>query len=332
MGLLDGMTDKTEEKPEEKSKVELLKTSDTQNPFISSTPRDITKGRELLKINGLNLTMRHAAGTVNTILKNVNAVIYDRVVPGECRGQIIGILGPSGVGKTKLFECISGLRTPEDTGNNNGNIHTGEVHILDNDEYETDLVPVKPGKVGVVMQQYPLFEWRTVQGNLMVALEGKKLSKKQKREKIIDILTKFKMQHTLSQYPRSLSGGQRQRIAISQQLLSAGHFLLMDEPFSGLDVLMVKEVLRVIKQVADMHEYNTIIVVSHDVASTMSIADTLWIMGRDRDDKGNVIQGAYVKQTFDLVEMGLAYQPRIKTIPAFRELQDKIENDIFPTL
>jgi polar amino acid transport system ATP-binding protein/sulfate transport system ATP-binding protein len=282
--------------------------------------------RALLKIKNLNLTMGG-----NPILKNVNAEIIDRITPGTTRGQIVGILGPSGVGKTKLFECISGLRTPEDTGSREGFAHTGSVTLLDRDDDDAPLVPVKPGKVGVVMQQYPLFDWRTVRGNLMVALEGKKMDKKQKLDRIAAMLDKFQLGDKGDHYPSQLSGGQRQRIAIAQQLLSAGHFLLMDEPFSGLDILMIKEVLSVIQQVADMHEYNTIIVVSHDIESTASIADTLWVMGRDRDERGKVVPGAYVKKTFDLVEMGLAYRPDIKSMPGFRDLRLDIER-IFPTL
>lgn len=307
----------------------LTQVSSTQEPPQESpTPVVPATGpRELLRINDLNLGIKGF-----DILKGVNASIIDRVTPGETRGQIVGILGPSGVGKTKLFECISGIRTAEDTGTDGGSKHTGEVLILDRDDVESHLVPVKPGRVGVVMQQYPLFEWRTVNGNLMVALEGTKLSKEEKQHRVNEILKKFQMQDRAKMYPCNLSGGQRQRVAIAQQLLSSGHFLLMDEPFSGLDVIMIKEVLSVIKQVADTHEYNTIIVVSHDIESTASIADTLWIMGRDRDRDNKIIPGARVKHVIDMVDRGLAYQPAIKSMPAFRELRLEIEEKIFPTL
>lgn len=275
---------------------------------------------ELMRINNLSLTLNGF-----DVLKNVNASITDIA----SHGQIIGIVGPSGVGKTKLFECISGLRTAEDTNVKNTNKFSGEVVILDKD---SKLVSVTPGRVGVVMQQYPLFEWRTVEGNLMVALEGKNLKKEEKHFRVNEILKKFQMQDRAKLYPCNLSGGQRQRVAIAQQLLCSGHFLLMDEPFSGLDVLMIKEVLSVIKEVADMHEYNTIIIVSHDIQSTASIADTLWIMGRDRDKDNKIIPGAYIKKTINMIELGLAYRPDIKAIPAFRDLLIEIEEKIFPIL
>ena len=98
----------------------------------------------------------------------------------------------------------------------------------------------------------------------------------------------------------------------------------MDEPFSGLDVNMQDEVCRLIGEVAAMDELTTIIVVTHDVEAAVTISDTIWLLGRDRDEAGAVIPGARVQHEYDLIERGLAWQPDIERRPAFRDLVEEI--------
>ena len=95
------------------------------------------------------------------------------------------------------------------------------------------------------------------------------------------LLKEFELEDKFNLYPAQLSGGQRQRCAIIQQILCSEHFLLMDEPFSGLDLLMLEKTCELITKVADMDDLNTIIVVTHDVTAACSVADHLWLMGRD---------------------------------------------------
>jgi ABC-type nitrate/sulfonate/bicarbonate transport system ATPase subunit len=119
------------------------------------------------------------------------------------------------------------------------------------------------------------------------------------------------------QYPHELSGGQRQRIAIIQQMLCNTHFILMDEPFSGLDVKMKHEVCRFIQEVAEVDEFNTTIFTTHDIETACMIADTVWVMGYDKDEKGQNIPGARIVQTFNLIERGLAWNPQALSHPNF---------------
>jgi polar amino acid transport system ATP-binding protein/sulfate transport system ATP-binding protein len=141
------------------------------------------------------------------------------------------------------------------------------------------------------------------------------------------LLKRFGLGSHAKRYPVQLSGGQRQRVAIAQQLLCSDHFLLMDEPFSGLDPLMVDEVVRLITEVGSMDEENTIIVVTHDIPAAISVADTLWLMGRERDEQGNIIPGARIVSTYDLIERGLAWQTNVTQLPEFaqcvREVRDR---------
>lgn len=268
----------------------------------------------------------------NQILKDINIEIKDIVRPGMTQGQIIGFLGPSGVGKTKFFEMLSGIipincpdgATPEQARKLN-RIATGKISI------GQKLEPVKLGNVGVVQQTYPLFENRTVFSNLDIAAAVKYTDAKERKDRVNDILTRFDLDKRKEFYPAKLSGGQRQRAAIAQQILCSNNFLLMDEPFSGLDPNMVKKVSNLIIEVANMNELNTIIIVSHDIQSTSAIADTLWVMGRDKDAKGNIIPGAKIKYEYDLIQRGLAWRPDIKRTSEFHELCDELDS-LFPNL
>ena len=112
-----------------------------------------------------------------------------------------------------------------------------------------------------------------------------------------------------------LSGGQRQRVAIAQQLLCSSHFLLMDEPFSGLDPLAKSAVCETLVDVSTTHELNTIIVVTHDIESAIRISDTLWLLGRNRDARGQPVGGASIQEIHDLAGMGLAWDPDIESRP-----------------
>ena len=252
----------------------------------------------------------------NPILRDVSVQIRDVVRPGTIQGQIVGFLGPSGIGKTKLFELLSGLREPT-----SGTIRIG-----------SPLQPIRVGKVGVVQQNYPLFNHRTVMGNLLIAVHGEKSKTQALREETVrQLLKRFGLWAQRDQYPAQLSGGQRQRVAIAQQLLGSETFLLLDEPFSGLDVNMVRELSNMLVEIARQDELNTIIIVSHDIVSTAAIADTLWVMGRDHAADGGIIPGAYIKHLYDLIERDLVWRENLQDDPRFVELVREVRG-LFPTL
>jgi len=235
------------------------------------------------------------------ILRDVNLEIRDIVRPGMIAGQVVGLLGPSGIGKTTLFRILAGLDAPDE-----GRVVLGEEGR-----------PVERGMVGVVAQNYPLFGHRTVLGNLMVAGGQAGLSREQAREKAMDYLKRFCMEGLVKHYPPQLSGGQRQRVAIAQQFMCSEHLLLLDEPFSGLDPMAIDRVAELLNEVACMHELNTIIVVTHDIAAALEVADTIWLMGRDHDKEGKIIPGARIQESYNLIERGLAWRDGIATTPEF---------------
>ena len=264
----------------------------------------------ILKAEGVHLTLGG-----NPILRDLNLEIRDLYRPGMVTGQVAALLGPSGIGKTRLFRILAGMDAPD-----RGSVVIGE-----------DCKPVERGMVGVVAQSYPLFEHRTVRGNLLLAAGRAGLKGGAAHEKVEAMLKRFGLADRANLYPSQLSGGQRQRVAISQQFICSEHFLLMDEPFSGLDLIAVERVCRMIAEVANSDELNTIIVITHDIAAAVSVADTVWLMGRDRDADGKIVPGARVKSTYNLVERGLAWREGIMEAPEFMETVREIRS-VFSSL
>lgn len=250
-----------------------------------------SEGETLLRIEGVNLSFGD-----KVVLRDVNATVKEILREGG-KGQIVGFLGPSGIGKTQLFRIIAGLNQP-----------TSGTVIVDGGK------KAAPGLVGVVAQNYPLFDNRTVFSNLMLAATKKRAETKETAEDLVNAyLSEFDLEDRKHAYPVQLSGGQRQRCAILQQVLCGDHFILMDEPFSGLDMLMLEKTAKLIQKVANLDAANTIIFVTHDVTAAASIADHLWMLGRDRDAEGKIIPGARIVETYDLVARDLCWHPDIIT-------------------
>lgn len=270
-----------------------------------STQFQYTRQGRLLSVTGLCLSYGN-----RPILRDVNLSVDDIIRPNMRQGQVVALLGPSGIGKTQLFRCIAGLQRPT----------LGTISVT------KDLIPVQAGMVGVVAQNYPLFEHRTVLKNLVVASMLRGHSEKEATEKAMNLLAVYSLADRKNFYPGQLSGGQRQRVAIIQQVLSSEHFLLMDEPFSGLDPIMKDTACDTILKISLLDELNTIIVVTHDIESAVTIADTVWLMGRTYDEKGVSLGSSIVKQ-YDLVEMGLAWNENIQAMPMFHQVVTEIKNE-----
>ncbi len=275
-----------------------------------AAPFEYTHGATLLKAENVNVTLGG-----NPILRDLSLEVRDLRRPDAVAGQVVGLLGPSGIGKTTLFRVLAGLDKPD----------TGTVRLGEESR------PVERGMVGVVAQHYPLFMHRTVLGNLVVAGSRAGLSHKDSVAKAMGFLERFGLADRSGLYPAQLSGGQRQRVAIAQQFMCSEHFLLLDEPFSGLDPMAIDRVAELLNEVACIHELNTIIVVTHDITAALEVADTIWLMGRDRDAEGKIIPGAKIRESYNLIERGLAWRDGITTTNEFLETLREIRLK-FPTL
>jgi polar amino acid transport system ATP-binding protein/sulfate transport system ATP-binding protein len=246
-----------------------------------------------------------------TILENVNVKIRHMTRANMPTGRIISFLGPSGCGKTTLLRILAGLEKPSQGG----------VYI--NSKHDA----VKAGLVGLVMQHYPLYRNRTIMSNLMVA--ANQFDPKTAHDRAKSMLDRFKLADQAEKYPIQLSGGQRQRIAVAQQLLCSDHYLLMDEPTAGLDPVSKKDVGTLVQETANSGEGVTIIIVTHDIPTAVALSDTIWLMGRKRDENGKIVSGAYIVDTYDLIECGLTWNPNVRKHPAYaplvQELMDRFD-------
>ena len=247
------------------------------------------------------------------ILRDISLDVLNVVRPGVQQGQVVGFYGRSGIGKSVLCRIIAGLLLPS----------TGTVQVANPQR------PVCPGDVGFVQQRYPLFDHRTLLDNLLVAA-ARKHGPADAKTRTEDMLARFDLAQHRRKYPAQLSGGQRQRAAIAQQLLCSEHLIILDEPFSGLDIAMIDEVKKIIVEVTTSDELNTVVIVSHDLATTTALSDTLWLLGPERDAAGQCLAGATIskKHQYNLAEMGLAWQYGIQAKPEFVQLIEHLKDEI----
>ncbi len=234
------------------------------------------------------------------IIKNINFSEKDTVRPEMNQGQIIAFLGRSGRGKSTLFRTLTGLEKPT----------TGKVLIPDFSKKPVDnrqpAKMVEEGDVGFVDQKYTLFRHKTVYQALDFALRKTALSPAEKKDKIMGYLNDWGLYKSRDQHPVFLSGGQRQRTAILEQVLNSGYYIVLDEPFSGLDVGNIENVKKSFELINHSNELNTIIFSTHDIELAVELADSIYIVGYPT--VGNALQdsGTIIKH-FDLKEMGLAW-------------------------
>ena len=262
----------------------------------------MSEGEVLLDVAGVKLTL---GGSL--ILSDITFQVLDRVRPGVVTGQVVALLGPSGVGKTRLLRIIAGLDKAD------GGTVRGQDGVL-----------LPPGTVGYVFQDYPLLQHRTVRSNLELAGTIAGMSSAEAAARATKLMATFSLSERGDFYPARLSGGQRQRVAIAQQIMRPRQLVLMDEPFSGLDPAALGSVMDLVQEVAHLDELNTIVLVTHDIRAAMAVSDTVHMLGRSRNDKGALVSGASIRHTYDMVERGLAWKKGIESTPPFIALEHEI--------
>ena len=263
-----------------------------------------SKGETLLQVKDLSLTYDNKC-----ILHDINFTIDDIIRPGMQQGQVVSLIGRSGIGKTQLFRILSGLQKPD----------AGQILVREGTPWA--LRPVHAGDMGVIFQNYYQFGWRTVEQSLMLAARQNKALTGHEGEAIVEYAAQFDLIDVLQRYPRQLSGGQQQRVSIIQQLLKGSDFLLLDEPFSGLDVCVLDKVVNLLLQVSTSHELKTLIIVSHDIATAAAISDTVFILGRQEGQEGSTIV-----RSIDLMERGLAWEKNVMEKKVFMDTIAEIKS------
>jgi len=234
-----------------------------------------------------------------TIVKDINLVEKDVVRDtNDCTGQVIAIVGRSGRGKSTFLKALTGLVQPQ----------TGKILIKDFSSTVVDAAKVvKEGDIGFVDQKYTLFRHKTVYQTLKFALRKTKFTAEEKEAKIAAYLLEWGLEKFKDKYPNELSGGQRQRTAIIEQLFSSDQLIVMDEPFSGLDVGNITDVKKSFDLLCNTSEQNTVIFTTHDLELAIELAQSIYVIGYPTVNGQQQTYGTVVAQ-FDLREMGLAWQ------------------------
>lgn len=192
-----------------------------------------------------------------------NNVIFKDISFEVKKGEVVSIIGASGCGKSTLLKCLNGLE----------NYNSGKI-LLDNENIKNIPPTELRQKIGLVFQEYNLFEHLTVLENLTIGLEKiKNISPKEAENLAVSMLKKVDLENKKNNYPDELSGGQKQRVAIARTLVMKPQIVLLDEPTSALDKEMKKEVLKLITDM--VNNDMTLIIASHEEGLIKRISDKI---------------------------------------------------------
>ncbi len=193
--------------------------------------------------------------------------VVDHVSVEVNQGEIVGLLGPNGAGKTTTFYTIVGLVKPNE----------GKIFL--NDEDITDLPMYRRAQkgIGYLAQEASVFRGLTVEENILAVLEMQKgISKAEQRQRTENLLEEFSLTHVRKNLGVVLSGGERRRTEIARALAVNPNFVLLDEPFAGVDPIAVEEIQSIVARLKDKNI--GILITDHNVNETLSITDRAYIM------------------------------------------------------
>ena len=213
-------------------------------------------------ISALQLTIQ----TNNLVKTYSGRTVVDHVSVHVTQGEIVGLLGPNGAGKTTNFYMVVGLIRPDE----------GEVFL--NDINITKLPMYKRAQMGIgyLPQEASVFRKLSVQDNIMAVLEMTKLTKAERQHKMEQLLEEFNLGHVRHNNGDSLSGGERRRTEIARALAVDPKFILLDEPFAGIDPIAVADIQGMIAHLAKRGI--GVLITDHNVRETLSIVDKAYIL------------------------------------------------------
>ncbi len=208
-----------------------------------------------MKLRAENLVKKYKS---RTVVKGVSLEVN--------QGEIVGLLGPNGAGKTTSFYMTVGLVKP----------FSGSVYLDDRDiTYEPMYKRSKLG-VGYLPQEASVFRKLSVEDNIMAVLELSKRSRAEQKDRLEELLEELKLKHVRTNKGNVLSGGERRRTEIARALATDPKFILLDEPFAGVDPIAVEDIQRIVGKLKDKNI--GILITDHNVQETLSITDRAYLM------------------------------------------------------
>lgn len=228
----------------------------------------------MIKIEGLNKSF----GNLH-VLKGVNFKAE--------KGEVVVIIGPSGMGKSTFLRCINFIEKPQKGFIEIDNICLDAENCTDKEIKELRM------KTSMVFQNYNIFKNKTVLENVMLPMVSvQKIEKEKAKEKALNLLEQVELLDKINEYPSRLSGGQQQRVGIARAMAVEPEVILLDEPTSSLDPELVTGILDVIKRLATDHE-RTMIIVTHEMRFAQEVADRIIFM-----DEGVVVEEGTPEKIF----------------------------------
>lgn len=210
----------------------------------------------------MNVTIR----TQDLVKRYRNRTVVNHVSVSVSQGEIVGLLGPNGAGKTTTFYQVVGLIQPDE-----GNVYLDDLNI-------TKLPMYKRAQMGIgyLPQEASVFRKLSVEDNISAILEMTKLTRHQQKERLESLLNEFRLQHVRKNNGDVLSGGERRRTEIARALAVDPKFILLDEPFAGIDPIAVEDIQTI---VAKLKFKNIgILITDHNVTETLSICDRAYLL------------------------------------------------------
>jgi lipopolysaccharide export system ATP-binding protein len=221
------------------------------------------------------------------------------------QGEIVGLLGPNGAGKTTSFYMIVGLIKP-----NGGNIFLDGTEITKYPMYKR-----AQNGIGYLAQEASVFRKLSIEDNILSVLQLTKLSKKEQLMKMESLIEEFSLGHIRKSRGDLLSGGERRRTEIARALATDPNFILLDEPFAGVDPVAVEDIQRIIAQLKDKNI--GILITDHNVQETLAITDRTYLMfegsilkhGEPQELAADeMVRKVYLGQNFELRKKKLNFQ------------------------
>ena len=192
--------------------------------------------------------------------------VVDQVSVHVSQGEIVGLLGPNGAGKTTTFYLITGLIRPDE----------GEVHLDDTDLTDAPMYRRARAGIGYLAQEPSVFRKLTVEENILAILETLDLSRSERKERLEHLLDELSIKHLRKSKAYALSGGERRRLEITRALVTRPKFMLLDEPFAGVDPIAVHDIQTIVAGLR--HRGIGVLITDHNVEQTLDIVDRAYIM------------------------------------------------------
>ncbi len=192
--------------------------------------------------------------------------VVDKVSIEVRQAEIVGLLGPNGAGKTTTFYMMVGLTRPD----------SGSVMLDEEDITEWPMYRRARRGVNYLPQEPSIFRKLTVEENILAVLETLNLKQRERRERLAELLEELKIAHLAKNRAYSLSGGERRRVEITRALVTSPSFILLDEPFAGIDPLAVADIQNIIRQLKSRGI--GVIISDHNVRETLGVCDRAYIL------------------------------------------------------